>query len=182
VCFLISACPFATLELMPTSVHIPAAEIGRRRRLGIDGRDEVWAGAYRVIPPPNLAHQRVGEQLSTLLAAPARAAGLTALIREFGIGTPGDFRVPDGGLLRGEVDGVWLPTAALVLEILSPRDKTWQKLSFYAARGVEELLIVDPRKRAVQWLALREGEYEPIERSELIEMGAAELAEQIDWP
>jgi hypothetical protein len=167
---------------MPTFVHIPAAEIERRRRLGIDGRDEVWAGAYRMIPPPNLAHQCVGEQLSRLLAEPARAAGLRALIREFGIGTPDDFRVPDGGLLRGELDGVWLPTAALVLEILSPRDETWRKLPFYAAHGVQELLIVDPRKRTVQWLALGEVGYEPVERSGLIELGAAELAGLIDWP
>lgn len=167
---------------MPTFVHISAEEIERRRDLGIDGRDEVWAGAYRMIAPPNLAHQRVGEQFSTLLAAPARAAGLTALIREFGIGTPDDFRVPDGGLLRGDADGVWLTTAALVLEILSPRDKTWQKLSFYAAHAVRELLIVDPHERTVRWLALSDGRYEPVERSGLIEMSAAELTRLIDWP
>jgi Uma2 family endonuclease len=182
VSLLDSVYPSATLGRMPTFVHISAAEIERRRRLGIDGRDEVWAGVYRMIPPPNLAHQRVGEQLSTLLAAPARAAGLRALIREFGIGTPDDFRVPDGGLLYGELDGVWLPTAALVLEILSPRDQTWQKLAFYAARGVNEVLIVDPRRRTVQWLTLGEGGYEPVERSGLIEMGATALAGLIDWP
>jgi Uma2 family endonuclease len=161
---------------------MPAAEIERRRMLGIDGRDEVWAGAYRMIPPPSFAHQCVGEQLAVLLAEPARAAGLRPLIREFGIGSPDDFRVPDGGLLRDEVDGVWQPTAALVLEILSPRDKTWQKLPFYAARGVRELLIVDPRERTVRWLALGEAGYEPVERSGLIEMGAAELGGLIDWP
>jgi len=182
VSLLDSVYPPATMDRMRTFVHIPAAEIERRRRLGIDGRDEVWAGGYRVIPPPSLAHQCVGEQLSTLLAAPARAAGLRALIREFGIGAPNDFRVPDGGLLRGELDGVWQPTAALVLEILSPRDETWQKLAFYAAHGVQELLIVDPRKRTVKWLALGEVGYEPVERSGLIEMGAAELAGLIDWP
>jgi Uma2 family endonuclease len=167
---------------MRTFAHSQAAEIERRQQFGIDGRDEVWAGVYRMIPPPSLGHQRVGEQLSALLASPARAAGLTALIREFGIGTPDDFRVPDGGLLRGEEDGIWLPTAALVLEILSPSDKTWQKLPFYAVHGVEELLIVDPRKRTVEWLALREGAYEPVERSGLIEMGASELAGSIEWP
>ncbi|HEU0250585.1 MAG TPA: Uma2 family endonuclease [Solirubrobacteraceae bacterium] len=167
---------------MRTIVHVPRAEIERRQRLGIDGRDEVWAGVYRMIPPPSFAHQCVGEQLAALLAEPARAAGLRPLIREFGIGSAEDFRVPDGGLLRGEVDGVWQPTAALVLEILSPRDKTWQKLSFYAAHEVQELLIVDPRKRTVRWLSLRDGRYEPIERSGLIQMGTAELAGLIEWP
>lgn len=177
-----SESPFATLGRMRTVVHNQIAEIERRQQLGIDGRDEVWAGVYRMIPPPNLVHQCVAEQLSVLLAAPARTVGLRPLIREFGIGEPDDFRVPDGGLLRGDVDGVWLPTAALVLEILSPRDQTWKKLSFYAARGVGELLIVDPRERTVQWLALSNGSYEPIARSGLIDMGATELAELIDWP
>lgn len=90
--------------------------------------------------------------------------------------------MPDGGLLRDGVEGPWQPTAALVLEILSPRDKTWQKLPFYAAHGVQELLIVDPRKRTVRWLALADRGYEPVERSGLIEMSADELAGLIDWP
>jgi hypothetical protein len=34
----------------------------------------------------------------------------------------------------------------------------------------------------VDWLALNEGEYRPIARSGLIEMGARELADRIDWP
>lgn len=167
---------------MRTVIHMPTAEIERRQWLGIDGRDEVWAGAYRMIPPPSFAHQYVGEQLSVLLAEPARAAGLRPLIREFGIGMPDDFRVPDGGLLRGEADGAWQPTAALVLEILSPRDKTWQKLPFYAAHGVQELLIVDPLRRTVQWLVLCDLRYESVQRSGLIDLGAAELAGMIEWP
>jgi len=68
------------------------------------------------------------------------------------------------------------------VEIVSPGDESWQKLPFYAAHGVDELLIVDPAAHSVDWLALRAGEYRPIERSELIDMGAAELPERIDWP
>jgi Uma2 family endonuclease len=90
--------------------------------------------------------------------------------------------VPDGGLHRGWRDQVWYGTAVLVIEIVSPDDETWNKLEFYAAHGVEELLIVDPAERTVSWLGLTCGEYKPIERSRLIELGAAELAEHIDWP
>ena len=42
--------------------------------------------------------------------------------------------------------------------------------------------MVDPGERTVTWLALREGEYRPVARSGSIELGAAELAEQIKWP
>ncbi|MGO9247332.1 MAG: Uma2 family endonuclease [Solirubrobacteraceae bacterium] len=58
----------------------------------------------------------------------------------------------------------------------------WGKLPFYAAHGVDELLIVDPQKRSVDWLSLTGGSYEPIERSDLIDLGAAELSQRIDWP
>ena len=76
---------------------------------------------------------------------------------------------------------MYLPTAALVLEIVSPGDETWNKLEFYAAHGVEELLIVDPQEKTVSWVGLEGGEYKHVKRSGLIELGAAELAGQIDW-
>jgi Uma2 family endonuclease len=135
-----------------------------------------------MVPPPSFTHQRIAEQLAELLGPLARAKGLEPLIREFGLGDPEDYRVPDGGLHRSGAGGVWHPTAALVLEIVSPGDDTWRKLPFYAAHGVDELLIVDPRERAVHWLGLRGGEYEPIERSALIDLGATDLVERIDWP
>jgi len=77
---------------------------------------------------------------------------------------------------------MWHPTAALVLEILSPDDEAWQKLPFYAAHRVDEVLIVDPDTHGVHWLGLTGDRYEPIERSALIDLGAAELARRIDWP
>lgn len=69
-----------------------------------------------------------------------------------------------------------------MVEIVSPGDETWQKLPFYAARGVDEVLIVDPQERSVHWLGLVEGEYREVERSAVIALGAAELATLIDWP
>ena len=99
------------------------------------------------------------------------------------LGEPGDFRVPDRALLRPGPDAVYLPTAALVGEIVSPGDDTWEKLGFYAAHHVDDLLIVDPERRRVDWLALMpRGEYERVERSGLIGLGPAWLAERLDWP
>jgi Uma2 family endonuclease len=123
------------------------------------------------------------QQLAELLGPPARAAGLIPAIGEFNLGdSDDDFRVPDGGLHRGRPTGVWQPTAALVLEIVSPGDESWKKLPFYAAHRVDEVLIVDPRGRSVSWLELESGEYRPIERSGLVDVEAHGLAEQLDWP
>jgi hypothetical protein len=46
---------------------------------------------------------------------------------------------------------------------------------------VDEVLIVDPERRMVGWLGLTDGDYGPLERSGLIELGADELRQRIDW-
>ena len=91
-------------------------------------------------------------------------------------------RAMAGGVHRTPPSGVWHPTAALVVEIVSPSDESWEKLPFYAAHHVDEVLIVDPQERSVSWLALEDGEYHPIEHSGFVDLEAQALAEQLDWP
>lgn len=159
------------------------ALLERRQRAGVDRLDEVWKGVRHMVPAPSLEHARVTQQLAVLLDGPARAGGLLPAMGEFNLGeSEQDFRVPDGGLHRPGAAGVWHSTAALVAEIISPDDETWQKLPFYAAHDVDEVVIVDPTERTVAWLGLREGEYRPIERSALVELCPDELAARLDWP
>ena len=159
------------------------ALLERRKRLGQDRKDEVWEGVLHMVPAPAHRHGHLAQQLAELLGPTARAAGLEPTIAEFNLGdSKDDFRVPDGGLHRPGAAEMWHPTAALVLEILSPDDETWQKLPFYAAHHVDEILIVDPDTRQVHWLTLTAERYEPIEHSALIELGPAKLAQRIDWP
>jgi Uma2 family endonuclease len=173
---------------MPTLVRDPPPVeferlLARRRALGQDLLDEVWEGVYHMNPAPHRRHAHIAQQLAVLLDQPARKAGLMPMISIFNLGEPDDFRVPDGGLFRPGPDEVYVPTAALVVEIVSPNDKTWEKLDFYAAHRVDELLIVDPDKRQVDWLRLSgDGGYARVEQSGLIGLGPAALAEQLDWP
>ena len=88
---------------------------------------------------------------------------------------------PTEASLYPEPARLYYPTAALVVEIVSPNDESWAKLPFYAAHDVDEVLIVDPKKREIHWLGLRGDRYEPIERSGLIDFGSKELAERIEW-
>jgi Uma2 family endonuclease len=155
----------------------------RRRRSGLDRLDEVWEGVLHMVPAPSHEHAAISQQLAELLGPLARAAGLEPTLGEFNLGeSEHDFRVPDGGLHRPGASGRWHPTAALVVEIVSPGDETWQKLPFYAAHGVDELLVVEPGERSVRWLALAGEEYREVERSGLVELGGAELAERLEWP
>jgi Uma2 family endonuclease len=154
----------------------------RRRRSGLDRFDEMWEGVLHMVPAPNYGHASVEAQLMRLLGPYADAAGL-GLIGQSNLGEgEHDFRVPDGALHRPGASGTWHSTAALVIEIVSPSDESWEKLPFYAAHRVDEVLIVDPAKRSVDWLALSDGEYRPVERSGLIELGADELSARIEWP
>ncbi len=168
-----------TVILDPLPVEIDEL-LYRRKQLGLDRADEMWEGVLHVNPTPHGRHGRVLQQLAEIFGPLAQAAGLTP-IADFNLGTKGNYRVPDGGILHPAPDQLYYPTAALVVEVISPYDETWAKLPFYAAHDVEEVLIVDPRKQEVQWLALRGDGYEPIERSGLIELGPAELAERIEW-
>ena len=77
---------------------------------------------------------------------------------------------------------MYLSTAALVVEIVSPDDETHAKLSFYAAHDVDELLLVDPEERTVRWLRLIHSEYRPLAASALIELGPDAVVGRIDWP
>lgn len=171
-----------TVILDPVSAGLDEL-LERRRRSGLDRLDEVWEGEYHMAPAPSHAHAHVAQQLAEVLGPLARAAGLEPTIGEFNLGeSEHDFRVPDGGLHRAGAAGMWHPTAALVVEIVSPSDETWDKLAFYARHAVDELLIVDPQQREVHWLALERGEYRKLDRSRLIDSGAAELTGLLDWP
>jgi Uma2 family endonuclease len=87
----------------------------------------------------------------------ARDAGLAPRLGIFSLGEPNDYCVPDGALLRPGADAVYVPTEALLVEVVSPDDDTWEKLEFYAAHHVGELLIVEPEKRQIERLASRSG-------------------------
>ncbi len=171
----------ATLVLDPHPAELDAL-LERRRRLGLDHNDEMWGGVLHMNPAPHGRHHRIGQQLAEALASPARAAGLLPAMGDFNLGTQEDNRVPDGAVHRPGPDEMYYTTVALVIEIVSPGDETWQKLPFYVAHEVDEVLILDPAERAVHWLGLADGEYRPIERSGLIDLGPGELSARIDWP
>jgi hypothetical protein len=171
-----------TLVLDPETAGLGKV-LEARRRAGMDRFDEVWEGVLHLAPAPTHGHAIISQQLAEALGPLARASGLEPGMGEFNLGeSEYDYRIPDGGLHRPGASGVWHPTAALVVEIVSRGDESWEKLPFFADHDVDEVLIVDPEERSVHWLALSEGGYRDIDRSGLIELGPAELTERIDWP
>jgi hypothetical protein len=168
-----------TVVLGPPPVELEAL-IAHRRAIGADRYDEVWEGEYHMAPAPNAAHGDVDEQLPRLLHPYVQRTGLHAT-GSVNVGEQNDFRVPDRAVHRQRAHGVWLPTVAIAIEIASPHDESWEKLAFYAAHDVDEVLIVDPQVRQVTWLGRSGDGYVAIERS-MLGISAADLAGQIDWP
>jgi len=157
------------------------ALIQKRRALGLDGHDEVWDGVYVLAPHAHGDHGIVEEELRLALGPRAKAVGLIPGA-SFNVGEPNDFRVPDGGYHRTRPGTLYVPTAALVLEVLSPDDETFAKFRFYAAHGVEELVVADPDARTVRCWHLLDGAYAEQPASALLDVDMATLVDEVDWP
>lgn len=162
--------------------------IERRHALGQDRFDEVWKGEYHMAPAPSKAHAYVDGELAALLHPLAKRVGLFSS-GPFNLGTPDDYRVPDRGLHRERTAGTWASTAAMVVEILSEGDETFDKFEFYRAHQVEEILVADPANRTVRiWQHVRTedgaftGTFMEANRSGLLGASAAHLADSVDWP
>lgn len=124
-----------------------------RARLGHDRFDEMWEGVLHMVPPPGGPHQDRSGQLIMALGPLAQARDLR-IAPEMGVFDPGrtdSYRQPDVAVYRAEmlsargIEG----RAELVVEIRSPWDESWEKLPFFAAMGIPEVLIVEPTEAAV---------------------------------
>lgn len=174
----------AGMRVLALDSSLPEIEalLEARRVSGRDRSDEMWDGVLHLSPHADFRHARLSQQLAELLGPLARGSGLIPAVAEFNLGdSDQDYRVPDGGLVRARIDALFVASAALVIEIRSPGDESWEKLPFYAAHGVDEVLIVDPQTREVNWLRLRDGGYVAAERSALIELSAARLTAELVW-
>lgn len=89
---------------------------------------------------------------------------------------------PSATSISSTPTGVWLATAAVVIEIRSPGEAHEAKLPFYAAHDVCEVVLVDPERRSVRWLALSDdGEYRTIDHSRALGIAVETVTDQLRW-
>lgn len=137
--------------------------LAERRKLGFDGRDEVWNGVLHVVPPAGGPHQRLGSELLQVLAPLSKRHGLVASYETGLFRTADDYRVPDQLYRRPEHESErGAEGAELVVEIRSEGDETYEKIDFYAGLGVREMLIVHPQGRWVELLRAVGGRLLPV--------------------
>lgn len=142
----------------------------RERALtGADRFDEVWDGVYMMSPIANNEHQWLATQLSLVIGAAVRQpedglvfAGCNVSDRE--AGWTKNYRCPDVAVfLTGnpakDCDTHWLGGPDFAVEIVSPNDRSRDKLDFYARVGVRELLILDRKPWRLELYRLHDGSF-----------------------
>jgi len=125
----------------------------QRRESGNDRWDEVWDGVYMLMPNPNIEHQDIATALSAVLWAVIGLPGRGKVYQGVNVSDRLDdwtknYRYPDVAVyLEGnpaEAKGAfWYGGPDFAVEIISPDDRARDKLGFYAAVGVRELLLLD---------------------------------------
>ncbi len=167
-----------------TTEQVPALRelIEQRRAQGLDRFDEWWQGVYRIVTGPSPEHGEFLTLLLVLLHPRATAAGVRAT-QSVNIGVDQvDARVPDLAVYRPDTERTspaFLATAELVVEVLSPGERPGQKLDFYAAHGVVEYLEVDLAGGDVRLLVRRDDAWVPADRSDVIDLTVAEVADLV---
>jgi Uma2 family endonuclease len=170
-----------TVVLDPPPIEVQQL-IERRKQLGLDLYDEVWEGTYHMTPAPRARHGYLLDELVRVLRPFMEPAGLVGTA-PFNLGDADDYRVPDYGYHRGmpDLEAIYLSTAAVVVEVVSPGDETYDKLPFYASHKVDEVIIVVPAQERVELLALVRDHYEAADRSAVLGVGASDLAAAVRW-
>jgi len=124
-----------------------------RRRSGLDGRDEMWDAVVHMVPPAGDAQQEVQAELFPILAGLAKRCGLVPRFETGLFNTDSDYRVPDQLFCRPDQRSArGAEGAELVVEVRSVGDETYDKIDWYAERGVREVLIVHPAGRRIELL------------------------------
>jgi len=163
--------------------HVTESEVLERRRLGLDILDEEWEGVYHVTASPSFGHQQVQDGLvrflGTLLESrggPPSPSGLRraggTVVSDFNVfrenARKRDFSIPDLLFVaagRENIiadDGIRGGAPDAVFEILSPNDESYAKFAFYAAIGVPEVVVVEPKARTAEVWRLADGRYERV--------------------
>jgi Uma2 family endonuclease len=127
--------------------------IRERRKNGLDRYDEVWDGVYVMAPIANNEHQSLATQIVIAIGNGIRIPEDGLVFAGCNVSNREDkweknYRVPDvavflAGNPAEDRHTHWLGGPDFAVEVVSPKDRSRDKLAFYHGVGVKELLVVD---------------------------------------
>jgi Uma2 family endonuclease len=141
------------MEMLVVDPRVSARLIEERRARGQDHFDEVWEGTYIMAPAPNDEHQEISLHLARPFLAVVEDAGLGKVRPTINLALDPDdwennYRIPDLAVFLTTSPAVchgafWCGPPDFLIEIVSPWDKTREKINFYSQLGTRELLVID---------------------------------------
>jgi Uma2 family endonuclease len=155
-----------------------------RRANGADRFDEVWDGVYIMSPMANNEHQAIGTRLAAIYyfvlgwSDDAHiCAGTNVTDRESNWRQ--NYRCPDvavflAGTKARNKRTHWLGGPDMAVEIVSPGDRTRDKLPFYESIRTRELLLVDRDPWSLELYRLRGKKLKQVGQCTLAEPAALE--------
>lgn len=137
-----------------------------RERTGANRFDEMWQGVLHMTPSPSFHHQSHASRILSFFVEVWCPGTGGAAVMQVNVSTQDrwdqDYRIPDISVMRPEHvprDEAMFVRPTVLFEIRSPGDETYEKLSFYAAVGVEAVVVVERDTKAVQVFALVGGNF-----------------------
>ena len=155
---------------MVVHVHDPLLEQqlkADRQLTGADRFDEVWEGIYMMAPLADDEHQELQARLTAVFQTAVGWSGL-GLVRA-GVNVSDrdedwqfNYRCPDVVVFLPDTaaqnrSSHWVGGPDFAVEILSPYDRSRDKLAFYSDVSVRELLLVDRAPWALELYRLKKG-------------------------
>ena len=151
----------------------------KRKALGLDRHDETWDGEVLIMPSPNNEHQQLAHRICYVIetvfgwASPhfiSQAVNVTDQSFDWKV----NHRSPDVVVfLHGNpavnYDTYWHGGPEFLVEIISPDDRSRDKLPFYASVNTREVLIIDREPWTLELYQLQNGQ--------LVNVGASNLAQ-----
>lgn len=136
-----------------TDPHLEESLKAQRHAWGADRYDEVWEGIYIMSPQPNVEHQELVSYLVSVLHEVIRPPQGGKVYPGINLSDRADdweqnYRCPDvavflPGNLAEKFKAHYRGPADFLVEVVSANDDTREKIPFYSALGVRELLIID---------------------------------------
>src|SRR5260370_11840387 len=161
---------FEREEANPMTMYVVDPYLERRikterKSSGTDRLDEVWDGVYFMPPLPNNEHQFFQIQMALALQSALGSLdqgtvypGVNVSDREKG--WQKNYRCPDVAVIfpgrKAKNSGThWFVGPDFAVEILSPKDRSREKLPFYSSVGVRELLLMDRQPWSLELFQLQ---------------------------
>jgi len=141
------------ISLMVNDPQLVSELIAERQARQLDRNDEVWEGVYMMSPLANNEHRSLATQLSAAIVTMVDWSNLGRTLTRANVSDrrddwTGNYRIPDVLVFKAQTSAEdcgthWFGGPELAVEIVSPGDRTLEKLDFYARVGTQELLVID---------------------------------------